>query len=151
MGMGMLGEGGPYDMGMGAGAPRRLGMVAGMPGPRNEIDTMIIDQMCEERARSLSVYVNPLDIAGYDHWADYKFDPNMIPAVKDAWYHQLAYWVTEDIFSTVKTMNSGRDILLAPVKRFMRLSSVETRSGERSSSINKLVLRRSLRKSSLIR
>jgi hypothetical protein len=97
-------------------------MVAGMQGPRNEIDTMIIDQMCEERARSLSVYVNPIDVAGYDHWADYKFDPNEIPAIKDAWYHQLAYWVIEDVFGTIGTMNSERDILSAPAKRLVSLS-----------------------------
>ena len=133
MGRGMPG-GSPYDMG--APAPRRLGMVAGMPGPRNEIDQMIIDQMCEERAKSLSVYVNPIDVAGYDHWADYKFDPNMIPAVKDAWYHQLAYWVIEDIFNTVGTMNSDRDILSAPVKRLVRLSFTMglKRPGSRGSS-----------------
>lgn len=120
MGMGMLGGGDPYMTGA---APRRLGMVEGMAGgPRSEIDRMIVDQMCEERARSLSVYVNPIDIAGYDHWADYKFDPNMIPAVKDAWYHQLAYWVIEDVFNTIDTVNSERDILSAPVKRLVRLS-----------------------------
>ncbi|MHC4168177.1 MAG: hypothetical protein ACYSWQ_14565 [Planctomycetota bacterium] len=121
MGMGVLGGGSPYDMG--ALARRPLGMVEGMSGgPRSEIDRIIVDKMCEERARSLSVYVNPIDIAGYDHWADYKFDPNTIPAVKDAWYHQLAYWVIEDIFSTIDTMNSERDILSAPVKRLVRLS-----------------------------
>lgn len=120
MGTGMGGAGDPYSMGPG---PRRLGMVAGMSGgPRSEIDRMIVDQMCEEKARTLSVYVNPIDIAGYEHWADYKFDPNMIPAVKDSWYHQLAYWVTEDIFSTIAEMNAGRDILSAPVKRLVRLS-----------------------------
>jgi len=120
MDMGMGGVGDPYSMGP---APRRLGAVAGMPGgARSEIDRMIVDQMCEERARSLSVYVNPIDLAGYDHWADYKFDPNMVPAVKDAWYHQLAYWVTEDIFDTIAKMNAGRDILSAPVKRLERIS-----------------------------
>jgi hypothetical protein len=97
-------------------------MVTGMPGRRSEIDNMIIDQMCEKRARSFSVYVSPIDIAGYEHWADYQFDPNMVPAVKDAWYHQLAYWVTEDIIGTMKTINSDRDILSAPVKRLTRLS-----------------------------
>jgi hypothetical protein len=105
-------------------------------GPRTEIDRMIVDRMCEERARSLSVYVNPIDIAGYDHWADYKFDANEVTAVKDAWYHQLAYWVTEDVFKTVETINSDGDILSAPVKRLVRLSFTMglKRPGSRGSS-----------------
>ncbi len=120
MGFGMAGGAGdPYSMGTGRGRP---GMLPGATGRRTEIDRMIIDQMCEARAKSLSVYINPLEIAGFDHWADYKFDPNMVPAVKDAWYHQLAYWVIEDIVDTVEVMNSDRDILSAPFKRIIRLS-----------------------------
>lgn len=123
-GMGMFGGGleDPYGAGPMGPSPRRLGTVAGMPGPRNEIDRMIIDQMCEKRAAALSLYVNPIDIAGYEHWENYKFDPNRVPAIEDTWYHQLAYWVIEDIFTTVSQMNSGSDILSAPVKRVMSLS-----------------------------
>lgn len=139
-GMGMFGGGlgDPYGAGPVGPAPRRLGTVDGMAGPRNEIDRMIIDQMCEQRARSLSLYVNPIDIAGYEHWADYKFDPNMVPAIKDTWYHQLAYWVIEDIFTTAAQMNSGRDVLSAPVKRFVSLSftmGLKRAGGRRSTGV----------------
>ncbi|UCF15275.1 MAG: hypothetical protein JSW59_17860 [Phycisphaerales bacterium] len=120
MGIGMPGDiGDPYSMTM---APRRLGALPGTTGYRSEIDRMIIDNFCEDRARSLAVYVNPIDIAGYEHWADYKFDPNMVKAITDTWYHQLSYWVIEDIFKTIKKMNAGRDILSAPVKRFQNIS-----------------------------
>ena len=116
----MYGMGGP---GAGGPMPRRLGTVPGMAGPRSEIDRKIVDQMYKERAASASVYVNPADIAGYDHWLDYKYDVNMVPAVKDAWYHQLAYWVTEDIFNAISATNAGHENLLtAPVKRFQSLS-----------------------------
>ncbi|MHC4117991.1 MAG: hypothetical protein ACYSWO_10835 [Planctomycetota bacterium] len=119
---GMMGPGGPAGA-MGP-APRRLGTVPGMRrGPQTEIDLMIVDQMCTERAASALVYVNPIDISGYEHWEDYKYDVNMVSAVKDAWYHQLAYWVIEDIFNTIAVTNAGHDSLLtAPVKRFSRIS-----------------------------
>jgi len=125
---GMYGMGDPYGMGagpMGRGGPmpRRLGTVPGMAGPRTEIDRMIVDQMCTERAASASVYVNPTDIPGYTHWGDTKYDVNMVPAVKDAWYHQLAYWVIKDVFDTIAATNAGHDSLLnAPVKRLRNLS-----------------------------
>jgi hypothetical protein len=128
---GMYGAGAEdmYGAGSGAGGPRprRLGAIAGGPGgmggPRSEIDRKIVDQMYKERAASASVYVSPIDIAGYDHWLDYKYDVNMVPAVKDAWYHQLAYWVTEDIFNTISATNSGHESLLtAPIKRFQSIS-----------------------------
>ena len=134
MGMGMYGEMGedPYSM-MGAGGPggampmgpgpRRLGAVAGMRGPTTQIDLMIVDQMCTERASSALVYVTPSEICGYDHWQDYKYDVNLPSAVKDAWYHQLAYWVIEDVFNTIDAANAGHESLLtAPVKRFSRMS-----------------------------
>jgi hypothetical protein len=126
---GMPGMGDPYSMGpmgpMGRGgpAPRRLGTITGMGGPRTEIDRMIVDQMCQERAASASVYVTLAEIPGYTHWEDYKYDVNMVPALKDAWYHQLAYWVIEDIFATIAATNAGHDNLLtAPVKRLQSMS-----------------------------
>jgi hypothetical protein len=134
MGMEMYGgPGDPYSMPM---ASRRLGALPGTTGYRSEIDRMIIDNFCRDRARSLSVYVNPIDIAGYEHWADYKFDPNMVKAVKDTWYHQLSYWVIEDIFKTITKMNEGHNILTAPVKRFKSISFTMglKRPGSRRSS-----------------
>jgi hypothetical protein len=82
------------------------------------IDRMIIDQMCLARAKEISVYVNPVDISGYEYWKDYKYEKKE-DALRDCWYHQLAYWIIEDIFSSIKTMNSGSpNVLKAPVKRF---------------------------------
>jgi hypothetical protein len=88
-----------------------------------EVRRTIIDEICTERAQSCSVYVNPVDLAGYEFWADYKLavDPNK--AIEDCWYHQLSYWVIEDIFDTVDAMNSAYDsVLTAPVKRLLRVS-----------------------------
>ncbi len=134
----MMGPGGPGGpAGIGGRMPSRLGTVPGMGGPRTEIDLMIVDQMYTERAASALVYVNPSEISGYDHWQDYKYDVNLPSAVKDAWYHQLAYWVIEDIFNTIAVTNAGHDSLLtAPVKRFSRMSFTMglRRPGSRGSS-----------------
>jgi len=87
------------------------------------INRMIIDQMCEARAKTISVYVNPLDISGYEYWKDYKYDVKQEEALRDCWYHQLAYWIIEDIFATIEETNSGYDnVLKAPIKRFMGIT-----------------------------
>jgi len=95
----------------------------GMYGMMGEVRRTIIDEICLERAQSCSVYVNPVDLAGYEFWKDYKLavDPNQ--AIEDCWYYQLGYWVIEDIFDTIEAMNSAYDsVLTAPVKRFQRIS-----------------------------
>jgi len=92
----------------------------GMYGMMGEVRRTIIDEICRERAQSCSVYVNPADLAGYEFWADYKLavDPNK--AIDDCWYHQLGYWVIEDILDTIYVMNSAYDsVLTAPVKRLL--------------------------------
>ncbi|OHB65077.1 MAG: hypothetical protein A2168_08950 [Planctomycetes bacterium RBG_13_50_24] len=87
------------------------------------VDRMIVDEMCKDRAKTISVYVNPLDISGYEYWADYKYDVKQEDAIEDCWYHQLAYWIVDDIFQTIAKMNSGHDnVLTAPAKRFMSIT-----------------------------
>ena len=88
-----------------------------------ELEGMIVDEICRERANSISVYANPADLSGYDFWADYKLaiEPNQ--AIEDCWYSQLAYWVITDIFDTISAVNSEYDsVLTAPVKRLMQMS-----------------------------
>ncbi|MFH1716018.1 MAG: hypothetical protein ABIF19_01595 [Planctomycetota bacterium] len=96
------------------------GGMSGMMGP---LDRMIVDQMCEARAREISVYVNPIDLSGYEYWNGYKYEVKKEEAVADCWYHQLAYWTIEDVFDTIAAMNAGHDnVLTAPVKRFLRIT-----------------------------
>ena len=90
---------------------------------KSNIERMILEQVCRERAASISVYVNSGDLSGYNYWADYKYDVLIEKAVEDCWYHQLAYWAMEDVFDTIIAMNSGHEnVLTAPVKRFQRIS-----------------------------
>jgi hypothetical protein len=112
----------PYGGGGGrAGAASRGSMPRSMM--KGELEVMVIKEICRERAKSLSVYANPIDLSGYDFWADYKLavDPN--EAIQDCWYFQLAYWVIEDVFNTISAVNSDFDsVLTAPVKQLRQMS-----------------------------
>ncbi len=124
--MGRPGMMGPYSMmgrsPMGGTRASTRGML-GRSMMMGELELMIIDEICRERAKSISVYVNPIDLSGYEFWADYKLAVGPNKAVQDCWYFQLAYWVFEDIFNTIDAVNSGYDsVLTAPVKQLMRTS-----------------------------
>ena len=83
----------------------------------------LVEEMCVDRAKSTMVYANPADIPGYDYWANYTYAVKPEDALKDCWYHQLGYWVIEDILDTIKVMNAGHEsVLTAPVKRLERLT-----------------------------
>jgi hypothetical protein len=89
-----------------------------MLGSNNELAQMIIDEVCLGRAKATSVYVDPIDLSGYGFWANYEYDVVTEDGIKDCWYYQLAYWVIEDIFDTIGSMNSAyENVLTAPVKR----------------------------------
>ena len=113
--------GGGLGRGRGMGMGDYFGGGGGMM-PGGNVNRLIIDELCESRAKSILVYVDPAMIAGYDYWANFTYEGKE-EAVKDCWYSQLGYWVTEDIFDTIKTMNAGHENLLtAPVKRLLSLS-----------------------------
>ena len=118
------GRGFGMDMGMGSSSRGSSGGLYGGSSMRfGSIDRMIVDEMCQDRARSISVYTNPIDISGYEYWKDYKYDVKQEEAIEDCWYHQLAYWIIEDIFATIEAMNPDSDtVLKAPAKRFMGIS-----------------------------
>ncbi len=104
-----------------AGASRRGSMSRSMI--RGELELMIVDEICHERAKSLFVYANPVDLSGYDFWVDYKLAVEPNEAIQDCWYFQLAYWVIEDVFDTISAVNSDFDnVLTAPVKQLRQMS-----------------------------
>ncbi len=115
MGMGMSPYGGR------GGASRRGSLPRSMI--RGELELMIVDEICHEKAKSLSVYANPIDLSGYDYWADYKLAVEPNQAIEDCWYFQLAYWVIEDIFETISAVNSDFDnVMAAPIKQLKQMS-----------------------------
>jgi hypothetical protein len=114
------------------------------------INRMIIDEMCKDRAKTISVYVNPLDIAGYQYWADYKYEVKQEDAIEDCFYHQLGYWIIEDIFQTIDKTNSGYDnVLTAPAKRFMGITfTMGLKSGRRGGGVYRAIRGRGTRRQS---
>jgi len=104
-----------------AGSSRRGSMSRSMI--RGELELMIVDEIRHERAKSLSVYANPIDLSGYEFWADYKLAVEPNEAIDDCWYFQLAYWIIEDVFDTINAVNSNFDnVLTAPVKQLRQMS-----------------------------
>jgi len=95
----------------------------GRSGQRtDDLTNMIYDQICLQRARSISVYVNPIDLSNYQFWANFQYN-QAVEAIETCWYSQLAYWVIEDIFDTIISMNSGcENVFNAPVKRLMSIT-----------------------------
>ena len=84
----------------------------------------IVEEICQARAKSASVYANPQSVCGYDFWQAYQY-VNMDDSIKDCWYWQLGYWIIEDVFSTVRTINAGSNsVFSSPVKRIDRIGFV---------------------------
>jgi hypothetical protein len=97
----------------GAGAGTWMPTTTMMSGDRGKI----MEEFYQSRAKSISVYVNPGDIAGYVFWENYQYK-NLETGVTDCWYWQLGYWIIEDVFSTVGTMNAGSgSVWSSPIKR----------------------------------
>ena len=89
--------------------------------PSTEVDAAIRDVLCLDKAKSASVYVNPLIISGYDFWRAYQ-NPGVEEAIVDCWYWQLGYWIIEDVLGTVGSLNHGAaNVFASPVKRVMNI------------------------------
>lgn len=84
-------------------------------------EKMIIEQICQARAKAASVYANAEHISGYDYWGNFQYS-TMEEGIKDCWFWQLGYWIIEDVFTTVEKMNKGSSgVDGSAVKRVMRI------------------------------
>jgi hypothetical protein len=101
----------------------RPGSFSGM----SEVDSTIIEVLCNDKAKSASVYVNPVDLSGYEFWKEYEY-AGMDESIEDCWYWQLGYWIVEDVIDTVGAMNAGsKNVFASPVKRIFEVSFSESR------------------------
>ncbi|MBN1972282.1 MAG: hypothetical protein JW787_01485 [Sedimentisphaerales bacterium] len=83
---------------------------------------IIADEICWKRAKKTFVYIDPMQISGYDFWSQYSYS-SWIEDIENCWYSQLGYWVIEDVFDTIVAMNTGHESLVtAPVKRLMKIN-----------------------------
>ena len=99
---------------------------------RRDADNAIVDALCRERAESVLVYINSVNLGGYEFWAKQKDESSKVAsyeyvgiteAVQDCWYSQLAYWIIEDVINTIYTVNTGsKNVFTSPAKRLMTVS-----------------------------
>lgn len=83
--------------------------------------TEIRDALCRSKAESASVYINPATLSGYEFWGEYQY-AGTPEAVQDCWYHQLSYWIIEDVVDTIEVMNAGsKSVFTSPVKRLRNI------------------------------
>ncbi len=108
-----------------------------------EVSSAIEDELCMDRAQAVSVYAKAENLDGYLFWDGYSYSnvESLDEAMKDCWYSQLAYWIIEDVFSTISSMNgNSASVLESPVKRLISVSFPENlqkariRNSKRSSS-----------------
>jgi hypothetical protein len=95
------------------------------------VTAAIIDALCREKAEAASVYANPANLGGYEHWQEYKYS-GWKKAIEDCWYSQLGYWIIEDVVDTIDVLNSGSDsVYTSEVKRLLSVSFVRKKGGVR--------------------
>ncbi len=93
-----------------------------------EVSSAIEDELCMDRAQAASVYCKAEDMDGYLFWEGYSYSKagNLENAMKDCWYSQLAYWIIEDVFATISSMNGNSgSVVVSPVKRLISVSFPE--------------------------
>jgi hypothetical protein len=108
-----------------------------------EVSSAIEDKLCMDRAQAVSVYAKAENLDGYLFWDGYSYSKagSLEEAMKDCWYSQLAYWIIEDVFATISSMNgNSASVLESPVKRLINVSfpenlqKVRFRNSKRGSS-----------------
>jgi hypothetical protein len=88
-------------------------------GVRNKATQNMIDAVCAKRAEELGIYANPKLFVWYGYWEKYKFEGED-RAIRDCWNSQVAFWVYEDIFATIKALNgTSARVFSSPVKRLV--------------------------------
>lgn len=99
------------------------------------IQGIMIDQICQRRAKESFVYVNPAQISGYNFWSQFTYS-SLQEDVENCWYSQLGYWVIGDIFDTIVTLNAQHESLLeAPVKRLVRITFADDQTSGGSAGL----------------
>ena len=89
--------------------------------PRNQDYSFnaIIDALCEKRAASIPMYANLSVFKWYEFWGDFTY-AGEDAAVRDCWNSQVAFWVYEDVVSTIEALNSSSNSVAdSPVKRLL--------------------------------
>lgn len=88
----------------------------------SDVEESIVEQLCTEKAETINVYINPIDLSGYEFWEKYEY-VSKEDAVEDCWYWQLGYWIIEDVIGTIGAVNAAwGNVLDSPTKRILKVS-----------------------------
>jgi hypothetical protein len=101
-----------------------------------EVEAALRDGLCQDRAKSCSVYANPEIFDVYNFWNEYKYSDATTKdePIEHCWYSQLAFWIIEDVVQTIGVMNAeSHNVLDSPVKRLIELTfpEVQKKSGSK--------------------
>jgi hypothetical protein len=98
--------------------PSRGGIRYGSSG-NDDSSSAVLDALCKKRASSIPVYADISIFKWYDFWEEFYFEGKDF-AVKDCWDSQVAYWVYEDVVSTIAGLNANSaTVATSPVKRLL--------------------------------
>jgi len=82
----------------------------------------MVDAICGKRAEDILIYANPNLFKWYAYWSDFQYAGSE-SAIQDCWYSQLAYWIYEDVVTTINNLNAGsQNVYSSPVKRLLGVS-----------------------------
>lgn len=82
----------------------------------------MVDAICGKRAEEILVYANPNLFKWYAYWSDFQYAGSE-SAIQDCWYSQLAYWIYEDVVTTIDNLNAGsQNVYSSPAKRLLGVS-----------------------------
>lgn len=82
----------------------------------------MVDALCMAQAEKITMYANPRVFSWYDFWDSYQF-VGSDPALRDCWMAQVAYWIYEDVVTSIEVLNAGSErVADSAVKRLMGVS-----------------------------
>jgi len=97
---------------------------SGWRGQTDATRRALIDALCAKRADQVTLYANPMVFKWYEYWGEFKF-AGREGAVEDCWFSQTAYWIYEDVVSTIAALNGSSKVRTSPIKRLLGVSFMQ--------------------------
>jgi len=84
----------------------------------------IIKDLRRKRAEEIVMYGSAGSFAACDYWNVHNFGSQVYAKLQsNSWFSQLAFWIQEDIVSSILQLNQGKkNVLEAPIKRLIEIS-----------------------------
>ncbi len=90
--------------------------------PNDNTRNAMVDAICGKRAEDILVYANPNLFKWHSYWSDFQYAGSE-SAIQDCWYSQLAYWIYEDVVTTINNLNAdSQNVYSSPAKRLLGVS-----------------------------